>query len=604
MPDRGGRPGHPTIHITAPYWINDPCAPGYDPRTGLYHLFYQCNPRGCEWGNMSWGHVTSKDLLHWTVSSNQPALEPDHDYDKDGVFTGCFLPVTSHPDSEQLTVFYSSVRQLPFHWSTPPYPRNAAGLSTANSIDGGKTWKKSSRNPIIQGEPEGIQVTGFRDPYIAPWPEMDTLRGQRSLYGIISGGTQDAGPTAFLYAVQGHQSFDWQYLGRLADLPLRFQPSKKWCGNYGINWECVNFMDLESESASATRTCLILGAEGDVERPHIEHYQRPVTVPARTVRSLLWMFGDLAAVSNHQTDNLKFGFKHGGYLDHGSLYAANTFDDLTSGRRIMYGWIPEEDITGDHAREKGWNGSLCLPRQLFLLSLRNVTRAVRSKLADITSMEMVIEPDGSTTLYSLGIRPISEITQLRTKCIQAYEVRPFSLPQSTHNESRIGHTSTSCWELEATVSLGPSCQTVGLGIRRTGGEPVQWDIVFSLVEETITIDRSRSTTRRDVNTCPEQGPFTLFHTMTDGTHTEELETFHLRVIVDADIVEIYANDRFALATTMYPGSHATEQTEIVALGTGDEESARFEQVNVWDGLNGLESLVRDGETAKPDYQSL
>lgn len=32
----------PNLHITAPYWINDPCAPGYDPQTGLYHLFYQC----------------------------------------------------------------------------------------------------------------------------------------------------------------------------------------------------------------------------------------------------------------------------------------------------------------------------------------------------------------------------------------------------------------------------------------------------------------------------------------------------------------------------------------------------------------------------------
>lgn len=32
----------PTIHITAPCWINDPCAPGYDPGTGLYHVFFQC----------------------------------------------------------------------------------------------------------------------------------------------------------------------------------------------------------------------------------------------------------------------------------------------------------------------------------------------------------------------------------------------------------------------------------------------------------------------------------------------------------------------------------------------------------------------------------
>ena len=34
--------GRPGIHFTANSWINDPCAPGYDPHTGTYHLFFQC----------------------------------------------------------------------------------------------------------------------------------------------------------------------------------------------------------------------------------------------------------------------------------------------------------------------------------------------------------------------------------------------------------------------------------------------------------------------------------------------------------------------------------------------------------------------------------
>src|ERR1700753_547094 len=34
----------PIYHLQAPSgWMNDPCAPGYDPRTGLYHLFFQWN---------------------------------------------------------------------------------------------------------------------------------------------------------------------------------------------------------------------------------------------------------------------------------------------------------------------------------------------------------------------------------------------------------------------------------------------------------------------------------------------------------------------------------------------------------------------------------
>ncbi len=72
----------PQFHFTPKKnWMNDPNGLVY--YKGECHLFYQYNPNGNSWGDMSWGHAVSKDLVRW----KELPLALSHD-DEEMVFSG------------------------------------------------------------------------------------------------------------------------------------------------------------------------------------------------------------------------------------------------------------------------------------------------------------------------------------------------------------------------------------------------------------------------------------------------------------------------------------------------------------------------------------
>ncbi|OJD11866.1 hypothetical protein AJ78_07453 [Emergomyces pasteurianus Ep9510] len=566
----------PSFHFLAPGgWMNDPCAPGYDSHSRKYHLFYQWNPHDCDWGNISWGHAVSDNLITWSYTAMEPLLKPDAFYDKKGIFTGCFHPTGIHGEPDQLTVFYTSVCHLPVHWSISNM-RGAEGLSVATSKNGGSTWEKLIDNPILKEEPDGFDVTGFRDPALAEWPEMDELRGEKALYGLISGGIQGAGPNVFLYAIDPTDLRRWRYLGTLFESIKNSKISRRWSGDYGLNFECSNFMALQSGSVS--RDFLITGTEGGTQRDWIKYSPGS---PERTVRWCVWLSGSLTK----QDDEIKLNSQFGGILDHGVFYAANSFYDPVTEQRILWGWIPEEDVTLDYCRAKGWNGSLALPREVFLLVIPNVTRALATPLSEITSVAQHRESDGSLSLHTLGIRPLAALNSLRRKSLAS--LHNISLPSalSTIHSTAIRSTQ---WELSATISITSACEQVGFHLRHNPGFSTKTTVSFVPPTEDIIVDRSQSNPSTKINKFYERGPFTLFTQRINGQDVQE--QLKLRIFCDNDVLEVYANDRFALTTMIYTDDE--EAVELSLFADGKAGAAVFDNVTIWEmGGIGLSAQV-------------
>ena len=147
----------PQFHFTPEInWQSDPN--GLVFYKGEYHLFYQYNPFGNEWGYMHWGHAISTDLVHW---ENLPiALFPDNDSkDKENCteFSGSGLVdennVTGLQKGEEKTIllFYTS---------------HNCGQRLAYSNDVGRTWIKYEKNPIIPFN----ETDDARDPKVI-WDE-------------------------------------------------------------------------------------------------------------------------------------------------------------------------------------------------------------------------------------------------------------------------------------------------------------------------------------------------------------------------------------------------------------------------------------------------
>lgn len=187
-------------------WMNDPNGPVVI--DGKLHLFYQYNPFGAVWGNMTWGHAVFEDLVRWKNLEN--ALLPDQSYDKDGVFSGCCVMKDNLPH-----ILYTG--------TSPEVQCLAIG------DEKGEKFVKYEENPVIVRE-NGRELNGFRDPFV--WEDNGKY------YMIVGSGEKGKRGFAFVY-----ESEDLKH----------FAPLGEFCAKDSETldmWECPNLLRFGNGNAT------------------------------------------------------------------------------------------------------------------------------------------------------------------------------------------------------------------------------------------------------------------------------------------------------------------------------------------------------------------
>lgn len=143
----------PLYHHTPEYgWMNDPNGMFY--KDGVWHLYFQWNPYGSKWQNMTWGHSTSKDLIHWTY--NPTAIQPDGN---GSIFSGsCAIDVDGSAGfgKDAVVAMFTSARESQMQ-------------SLAYSADNGLTFHKFYGNPVLTLPTEARDPNMFWNPETKLW---------------------------------------------------------------------------------------------------------------------------------------------------------------------------------------------------------------------------------------------------------------------------------------------------------------------------------------------------------------------------------------------------------------------------------------------------
>jgi sucrose-6-phosphate hydrolase SacC (GH32 family) len=333
----------PEFHFTpATNWMNDPNGLVY--YDGQYHLFYQYNPEGDQWGHMSWGHAISEDLLHW--NELPVAIRDD---ERAMIFSGS--AVVDHHNSSG----FGTLENPPMVAIYTEHQEEHQAQGLAYSLDKGLTWQKYEANPVLD-----LNKKDFRDPKVT-W---DKARGHWLMAVALP---QE-------YKIQFYKSSDLKSWEHLSD----FGPA----GATGGIWECPDLFELELDGSTTWVLIVSLNPGGPVGGSATQYF-----------------IGDFDGVSFTQTEYLG----ETKWIDFGAdYYAAVSFNDVPDNRRIMIGWMSNWDYA-KFIPANPYRGEMSLPREISLRRINGAIELIQQPVREAAHVVRDIELSSDPIVLAGGI---------------------------------------------------------------------------------------------------------------------------------------------------------------------------------------------------------
>lgn len=338
----------PVYHHTPAWgWMNDPNGMFY--KDGVWHLYFQYNPYGSQWENMTWGHSTSTDLIHWAFQG--APIEADA---WGTIFSGS--AVVDHNN----TAGFGKGAVVAMYTSAGENQTQ----SIAYSNDNGQTFTKYDGNPVLTSN-----TPDYRDPHVF-WNE-DIKRWNMIM---AEGQHMDIYSSADLKEWKLESQFGAEY------------------GNHGGVWECPDLMKMKVRGTDQYKWMLLcnINPGGPFGGSATQYFVGQFDGHKFTCES-----------APEVTKWMDYGKDH---------YATVTFDNAPDGRHVAMAWMSNWQYA-NQVPTMQYRSANSVPRDLDLYEYQGQTycgvtpspelAAARPKKATKTlteACEMVVTLKGNATI--------------------------------------------------------------------------------------------------------------------------------------------------------------------------------------------------------------